>query len=344
MMRFRSVQSYDYDALCQLILNENTIGITSLALDKEGLKARLDDALHSFNNPDAHKHCYYWFVLEDTATAKIIGTASITTQIGQKNHFYSYERVVYKNHCKALNITHQDEKLELSLKLGTASELCGLLIHPAKRHLGLGSFLSCSRLLFIGSFQNYFATTIIAELRGVSDNNGISPFWEAIGQRFFHISFHTADKLTTTTDKKFIAKLMPKDPIYMCMLPQEARDVIAKPHHNSMPAMKILLEEGFSVSEFIDIFDAGPILKAKQKEIHTIQNMQTGSCISNDFLINSQKALVANSSFTNFCVVKSDVQIDKINNKIIIPTETAKALNVKTGDKINIYTQLYDRA
>lgn len=335
MMRFRSVRNCDYDALCQLILSANTIGITSLALDKDAIKVRLNEALQSFNNPDALQHCYYWFVLEDTATHEIIGTASIATKVGHQHHFYSYERIPYKNLCKTINITHQDEKLVLSLKLGTATELCSLFIHPEKRHLGLGAFLSCSRLLFIGSFQNYFAATIIAELRGVSDSNGISPFWDAIGQRFFHISFAAADTLTTTTDKKFIAQLMPKHPIYVCMLPQEARNVIAQPHPNSMPAMKILLKEGFNISEFIDIFDAGPILKAKKKAIYTIQNMKKMPFIVKDYIVNAQKAWVANSSFDNFCVVKSDVQIDNVNNKIIIPPKTAEAINAKKEDKLS---------
>ncbi|OGV25584.1 MAG: hypothetical protein A3F18_08255 [Legionellales bacterium RIFCSPHIGHO2_12_FULL_37_14] len=336
MILLRSVRASDYPSLKKLILNSDLTGITTLALDEKSLKTRLDKALHSFQNPDPNKHCYYWFILEDTYTQEVLGVSAIATQIGKKHNFYAFERIPYTNNCKTLGIKHSGEMLKLTLKLKTATELCSLFMHPDKRKLGHGSFLSCARFLFLGAFTEYFAPTIIAELRGVTDEHRSTPFWNALGKHFFHMEFLEADRLSNVTDKKFIAKLMPKNPFYVCMLPKKAQQVIDKPHVNSIPAMNILLKEGFRLSEFIDIFDAGPILKTKVHKIKTIKAMKSLTVLLKDDLVNPQDAWVSNTNFANFSVIKCKIMLNQTNDKVILPQECASLLRVKEKAKVNV--------
>ena len=49
---------------------------------------------------------------------------------------------------------------------------------------------------------------MIAEMRGVIDDQGRSAFWDAVGKHFFEIDFPKADYLSMV-NKKFIADLMP---------------------------------------------------------------------------------------------------------------------------------------
>lgn len=61
-------------------------------------------------------------------------------------------------------------------------------------------------------------------MRGMSDEEGRSPFWESLGRHFFKMEFSQADYLTEVSNKAFIAELMPKKfPLYTCFLSEEAR-------------------------------------------------------------------------------------------------------------------------
>lgn len=43
------------------------------------------------------------------------------------------------------------------------------------------------RFLFIAAFRQYFSRKVIAEMRGYTDEQGRSPFWESVGRHFFSI-------------------------------------------------------------------------------------------------------------------------------------------------------------
>ena len=75
------------------------------------------------------------------------------------------------------------------------------------------------------------------------DDHGRSPFWDALGKHFFDVDFPNADYLSLV-NKKFIADLMPKHPIYIPLLPKDAQDVIGKVHEQTEPALKLLEAEG----------------------------------------------------------------------------------------------------
>ncbi|MGD4318384.1 arginine N-succinyltransferase, partial [Xanthomonas citri pv. citri] len=126
-----------------------------------------------------------------------------------------------------------------------------------------GKLLSKIRFLFIAAFSQYFEEKLIAEMRGYSDENGRSPFWDAVGSHFFDIDFAEADYLTGIGKKAFIAELMPRFPIYVDLLTAEAQAVIGKTHPKTLPASKVLESEGLKYQNYVDIFDAGPTLEAE---------------------------------------------------------------------------------
>ena len=66
----------------------------------------------------------------------------------------------------------------------------------------------------MAAFRDRFNEKVVAEMRGVIDDKGYSPFWESPGERFFSMEFSRADYLCGTGQKAFIAELMPKHPIY----------------------------------------------------------------------------------------------------------------------------------
>src|SRR5690606_4677800 len=141
------------------------------------------------------------------------------------------------------------------------SELCSLFLHADHRTGLNGRLLSKARLLFIAEFRELFGDKIIAEMRGMSDAAGRSPFWESLGRHFFKMEFSQADYLTGVGNKAFIAELMPKFPLYTCFLTEDARAVIGRVHPDTEPALNMLKAEGFSYQGYVDIFDAGPAIE-----------------------------------------------------------------------------------
>src|ERR1700739_3746148 len=108
-------------------------------------------------------------------------------------------------------------------------------------------------------------------LRGFTDEQGLSPFWESIGRHFFSQTFAEADFLSGIGQKDFIRDLMPKYPIYAALLPLAAQAVIGQVHRDAEPALRILLNQGFRRSNEVDIFDGGPRVIADRAEIKTIR-------------------------------------------------------------------------
>ena len=47
-----------------------------------------------------------------------------------------------------------------------------------------GKLLSKARFMFINQHKERFAETVIAEMRGVSNENGESPFWQWLEEHF----------------------------------------------------------------------------------------------------------------------------------------------------------------
>jgi arginine N-succinyltransferase len=123
----------------------------------------------------------------------------------------------------------------------------------------------------MADYPQRFTDTVIAEMRGVIDQNEQSPFWEGTVRHFFDMDFTRADYLSTK-DKGFIADLMPKYPIYIPLLRDSAIEVIGKVHDKTLAALKFLETEGFTKDGHVDIFDAGPRIACQIKEIKTVKN------------------------------------------------------------------------
>ena len=259
----RPIRESDHDELFHLV---GTIGhgLTSLPSDPDFLAHRIDDSLRAFD-PRIRKPGgeMYLFVLEDTSSGQIVGTSGILSRVGGFDPFYTYTLRERRQAYSPLDIETHLQTLHLTKSHKGPTEICSLFLHKDFRSDGLGKLLSLSRFLFMQSFPERFDEEVIAELRGYINKQNMSPFWEAVGQKFFQKDYYTADILSGLGEKDFIEVLMPKFPVYVSLLPKSAREVIGKVHPHTEPARKILVEEGFQETREVDIFDAGPILRAR---------------------------------------------------------------------------------
>jgi arginine N-succinyltransferase len=160
--------------------------------------------------------------------------------------------------------------LSLTTDLEGSAEVGGLFLHPGERAGGLGLLLARARYLFIAAHRPRFADRILAELRGVIDEAGGSPFWDGLAGRFFGMNFQDADQFNAVHGHQFIADLMPKHPIYTAMLSETARAAIGLPHPSGRAAMRMLENEGFAYERYVDIFDGGPTMTARTDRVRSV--------------------------------------------------------------------------
>ena len=247
------------------------VGFTNLPADRKALRARLERAEASFaDNREYPSDALYILVLEDVESGEVRGTCQIFAQVGWRWPFYSYRIGTDSKHSEQLGRTFHARILILSNDLNGSAEVGGLFLHPAARAGGLGALLARSRYLFIARHRARFADRILAELRGVIDEAGGSPFWDGVAGKFFGMSFQEADQFNALHGNQFIADLMPRHPVYIAMLPDSARSVIGVPHPSGRAAMRMLEKEGFAFDNYIDIFDGGPTMTARTDQVASI--------------------------------------------------------------------------
>ncbi len=311
MMVIRPIHQNDLAALHRLAEKTGT-GFTSLTPNEKSLKAKIDISVASFEKENITKPHdeNYLMVLEDTTTGDIVGTCGILATVGLDEPFYSYHLGTITHASRELGVHNAIPTLILNNDFTGFSEICTLFLEEEYRHSKNGQLLSKSRFMFMAQFPERFTEKVFAEMRGVCDENGMSPLWESLGRHFFSIDFKKADELTSLGSKQFIAELMPNNPVYVNLLPKEARDVLGEVHDNTKPARRLLEQEGFRYENYVDIFDGGPSLEARVQDIRAVRDSRL--CLAN---IGQPKGavgqneqghyyLVSNAKVTNFrCIL-----------------------------------------
>src|SRR4051812_38560033 len=270
MVLVRPVATSDLEALLDLASLAG-VGLTTLPKDRALLAKRIAKSVESLRRfADRPGGESYLFVMEDLATRRVIGACGVVSKVGGFQPFYGYKIESSLFESRTINVRKEVPILKLDEEHDGPCEIGSLFLHPDFRHDRNGKMLQLVRFLFIAEHPDIFESTVVSEIRGVLDERGHSPFWDALGHHFFGIDFAEADRLSIV-NKKFIADLMPDHPIYIPLLPAEAQAVIGKPHKESAKAVTNLEREGFSYSGMVDIFDAGPLMSCARDEIRTVR-------------------------------------------------------------------------
>ncbi|GAA4649587.1 arginine N-succinyltransferase [Kistimonas scapharcae] len=342
MMVIRPIKASDWDALWDMA-HKTGVGFTSLQPDEERVLAKLQWALESFDSPVALEEALYLFVLEDTTNGKVAGICAIESAVGMSDPWYNYRVNTQVHSSRELGVYNKVETLTLCNDHTGYSELCTLFLLPEYRHSRNGHLLSKSRFLFMAEFPRRFSEGVIAEMRGYSDENGVSPFWEALGRHFFSVDFAHADQATARS-KVFVAELMPRHPIYLNLLPEEAQQVVGLTHDATTPARKLLESEGMRYSGCVAIFDAGPLMEARIQDIRLVRESRYFKVhVDDEREPHGEPWLLANTKFHDYRCAMSKVAFCG-NNIVCVTGEQADALRVDEGDTLRVVHLLPHRA
>ncbi|HEY4070291.1 MAG TPA: arginine N-succinyltransferase [Sphingomicrobium sp.] len=330
--RVRPATGEDFRAIYQMAKLTGG-GFTNLPPERQTLVDKLDRSEKSFSRKkDGQTGDLYMFVLEDPKARKIRGTCQVFGQVGVAQPFYSYHLSTLTQTSPELGKTFRNQRLSLTTDLEGSSEVGGLFLHPEMRATGLGGLLARSRYLFIKSHRARFGDRTLAELRGVMDETGHAPFWDALAGKFFGMSFPEADEFNAVHGTQFIADLMPRSPVYVALLNEEAKAVMGQPHPSGRAALRMLEHEGFVFDRYIDIFDGGPTVTARTDDIRTVRESREEK-IAEIGEGGTQKVIAAAGRLKDFRACCASVK--RLPRKgIAIDQLAAELLEVEVGDTV----------
>jgi arginine N-succinyltransferase len=312
-------------------------GFTNLPPDRTSLMAKLERTEQALDRTEgAIEDELIVMVLENSATGQVRGTCQIFSIVGQRWPFYSYRLGMLTQHSRELERTFRAQMLSLTTDLEGSTEVGGLFLHPRERAEGLGLLLARSRYLYIRSHRARFGDRIIAELRGVIDEAGGSPFWDGLAGRFFGMSFQEADEFNAVNGNQFIADLMPKTPIYTAMLTDSARAVIGLPHPSGRAAMRMLETEGFANPGYVDIFDGGPTLVGQIDSLKTIAQARDVTLAGiEDDNAGGQRMLVASGRLADYRCAYGLIT-DGDEGSVTLDRTSATLIGVEPGQSFTV--------
>lgn len=216
----------------------------------------------------------FMFVLEDTESGGVLGTSQIITNMGGPGHpnlSFELSRKEMFSTSLQMGTTHIVAKLKLDESGPT--EIGGLILQPSYRghKARLGRFLSWVRFHFMGMYRPVVADRVLAELMGPITPDGQSTLWEYLGRRFINLTYIEADRFCQHS-KEFMLSLLPREEIYLTLLPPEARRLVAQVGPETEPAKKMLERLGFEYRNRVDPFDGGPNLEARTDDISLVRS------------------------------------------------------------------------
>ena len=331
MKIIRPIASRDLPALVRLAESAGA-GFTSLPTNEKFLREKIELSEQSFAKAvTAAGHERYLFVMEETDTGEIGACCAIEAACGLDEAFYNYRVGLTVHASRELAIYNKVPTLYLSNDYTGTSVLCSLYMQPHFRGAGAGKLLSKCRFLFMALFPERFAEKVIAEMRGVSNEAGRSPFWEGLGRHFMSVEYTEAEHIVGMGNKAFIAELMPPHPIYAVLLPQEAQDVMGKVHAQTAPALHLLEQEGFRYQGYIDIFDGGPSVEAPREDIRSVRRSQRVT-VRVGQAEGGAPCLVANTALGGFRCTHALLEAE--DGRVTLPADLAAALGVQAGGEV----------
>ncbi len=270
-MFIRPIALSDLDTLYQIAV-ESGPGFTSLMPDRDALARKIEHSMASFARDISRPSDeHYLFVLEDEATGAVMGTTGIEAAAGHTRPLHHFRRSAVSHLARDIKRRQPVETLTRCNHYTGCTEICSLYLRPEFRRANAGKLLSRVRFLFMALHPERFSDTVIAEMRGVSDESGQSPFWSWLRDQVVDLDFASVTGLIGAGAADFIYDRMPSQPLHTCQMSPAARAVISQVHEHTRPALHLLEAEGFRHKGLVDLFDAGPTVECALASIRSVR-------------------------------------------------------------------------
>lgn len=316
---FRPANLHDFDTLFAFA---QVAGLTNLPPNRTLLEANIQRSIQSFATPRTRPQSndFYLFVLEHLPTHTIVGCSGIYAEVGTDSPFYTF------HHDKLDHTLHLDQRIH------HVSEMVALYLSHDARQKNLGALLSRARYLWMATQPQRFHDHVIAEMRGRIDKADEKPFWSEFAHQFFPAShFNDVDLAVAAHHTRFIEASIPASPISIDTLSKRAEACIGITHISTRAAMLFLEKEGFMKTDEINVFDGGPILKAKVRTLRTIRQAEqkrfagTRSCTEGPYFL---------VSTTQHPFTVSLTQLHRDDHACYLPAYVAQNMRLHINDTL----------
>jgi len=341
----RPVEMADIDAL-EALAAVTMPGVHTLPRTRDKIAASVERSIASFAaQVDIPSEESYLFVLESVQTEgvpnAIVGTAAIFASAGSNGTYFSFRNDVIQQVSRDLNISHSVHALTLCSELTAYSQLSGFYVRNIEQAGAEAALLSRARLLFAVMAPHRFGDRFFVPLAGITDAAGQSPFWDALGRKFFQMDFLDAERVIGgARNRTLIVELMPHYPVYVPLLPGDAQAAMGQIHPSGEPAFNMLTEEGFEADDYIDIFDGGPILQAHKNALRSFNDALMRRVITSNAASRSGQKLnyaigaIGANGGQDFRAVTFACDPIEGDDTIGLPAEVQDTLRIGPGDSV----------
>ncbi len=269
MLVLRPVRSADLDDIVAL-----AEGLDSVNLPKDPgfIAGRIAASVRSFGGGlEDWRDGVYMFALEDTEARRCVGTSMILAKVGRPGEpYYWLEVTTEERRSVELDKRFEHKRLQLRSTEDGPTEIGGLILDPAYRGHAekCGKALSIVRFAYIAAHPDRFERDVIAEMLSLFAAPGKNRLWDAFGKRFTGLPYREADQLSAQ-NRRFIADLFPREPVYATLFPEDVRAEIGQAQAKA--AIRILERVGFHDLGQVDPFDGGPYYGAARNAIRSVR-------------------------------------------------------------------------
>ncbi len=336
MLILRPAEARDLDAIGTLAEQLDTLNLPS---DEAFLRERIALSERSFAGGLADwQEGVFVFALEDARERRCIGTASIFAKVGREEAPYYWLDVSTEERRSAeLDRRFVHTKLQLRSTTDGPTEVGALVLDPAyRRHPEkCGKALSVVRFAYIASHPDRFERDVIAEMLSVFHSPGRNRLWEAFGERFTGLDYREADHLSAR-NRRFIADLFPRDPVYATLFPEDVQAVIGQVNATARPAVRILEALGFHKLGQVDPFDGGPYYGAARNAIGSVRERRELVLPAVPREADGADGPLALLSAEGSLGFRATVVPLDLEGSPFVPKETRDALGVSAGDAVTV--------
>lgn len=288
----------------------------------------------------------FMFSILDADGGGVIGTSQIVSRMGGPGDPNWAMKVTEKKfYSESLRYGCTHSVGQLYGDESGPSEIGGLILDPGFRghRQRPGRFLSFARFHFMGAHRQKFADRILAEMMAPVSGDGDNAFWDAFGRKFIPVRYAEADRFCQH-NRKFIYELLPKEEIYLTLLPLEVINTVAVVSRETLPARRLLESLGFKYRGFIDPFDGGPHLDAPTNEVPLVKNTHVASAVASTTMSNCKAACMVSvllpegefRAVETWAEPASIAGLPKANASVKLLPQTFEVLGVEPGTRLTI--------
>jgi len=335
MFLVRPVETSDVAALEALAATADPV-VHTLPRTRKAIERAVERSIASFAaRVDLPADESYFFVLESEVDQSLAGAAAIFASAGASGAFYAFRKDVLQQVSRDLCISHNVHALSLCSDLSSHSQLASFCLRKGKEQQA--QLLSRARLLFAALAPHRFSEKFFAAMSGTTDGGMHSPFWDAIGRKFFRMDFLEAERMIEgARNRSLIVELMPHYPVYVPLLPAEAQAAMGKVHPGGALPFRILSQEGFVPDEYMDIFDGGPILRAHRNALRSFSASMQRRVARESGAEHGSRAsyLITVAREEKFRAVLADCIDLELSESVHLTDQVRRSLDVAEGEPV----------